>query len=83
MRIEEDEKNKIPFIIVSDVRFDNEHKELHNLPGSHSVSILRDTGSQDKHQSENPDFKTDSVVINNGDFQCLYEQIDQIIQKTK
>jgi len=83
MRIMAEEKNNTPLIVVSDCRYENEHIILKELPLSHSVRLIRETGNKDEHKSEQITFNTDSIILNNQSMEQLYKQIDELLDRIK
>lgn len=73
-----EEKNPPSLIIISDGRLPDEHAFVKNLPNSHSIRLLRDTGMTDQHKSEQILFNCDYTIDNNGNIDDLKRQLDKI-----
>lgn len=82
-RIKELQESDNPpkLIIISDGRLPDEHNYVKSLKNSYSIRLIRDTMESDSHKSEQINFTTDSIIINNGTLEELYKQIDIIIDK--
>jgi hypothetical protein len=75
--------NHPSLIIVSDCRLIDEHISIKTFSNSHSIKLIRKTGSNDLHSSELVDFDTDYTIYNNEDIDKLFTKINKIIFRIK
>lgn len=71
--------------VFTDARFENELEKIRSLNG-YNVQIIRgDVDSSDNHASEvaPPERLIDAIVYNDGTFDELYKQIDQVLDDIK
>lgn len=70
-------------IIITDIRFQNEHNLVQNFPNSFIIKIQRDERDKinDSHISENWDLNTNIVIDNNGSKEDFFEKIEKILQE--
>jgi hypothetical protein len=71
--------------IITDCRFPHECEDI-RAAGGRVVSICRDTGLVDSHESENAlkgYTKFDEIIINTGDLNHLLEQTKELMRKLK
>jgi len=66
-------------INISDGRLPDENSFIKSLPNSHSIKLLRDTGSTDNHKSEKIPFDCDFNIDNNGSVDDLYTGLDKVL----
>ena len=70
------------FIIVSDVRYEDEAAMIRSL-GGYIISITRDLNIKDSaylHESENQHIVSDFKLINNSTKQILYKKVDDLMK---
>jgi hypothetical protein len=84
-RLAENEQKDIVNIVISDIRYENEAEFIREHDGI-LIKVIRPDFflyQEDSHDSETNIVKinTDFVVFNNGNFETLYNQIDEIISK--
>ena len=72
------EKNKDKNVVITDIRFLHEYNEINDM-GGYIIKIVRKTGLEDKHISENLDIDIPVVIENNGNVEDLYNKIVYLI----
>lgn len=82
-RVQSDPENNY---VVPDVRFPNELNYLsENCPEFFTIKVIRDGYEGNvgfkRHESEAYDLKTDYTFYNNGSFDDLYAQVDEVLKK--
>lgn len=67
-----------PLLVISDVRLDDEFCVLTKLSAM-SIKIIRTTGLNDEHKTENANLNCTYSVENNGTLNELYEKVDIVL----
>jgi hypothetical protein len=74
-------KNPETKFVITDVRFENELKFIHEMGGM-SISVFRPNsplGNEDTHSSETATLNVQQTVTNDGSFYALYAKIDEVL----